>query len=62
MKRTDDMSQVWVHSQKVRNSFEDLVEKLSQLIVDGFGYPIDPDISKVLHAVLLVDSSINVLN
>ena len=62
MKRTDDVSQVWGHSQKARNFFEALLEKLSQVIVDGFGYPIDLDVPKLLHAVLLVDSAINVLN
>ena len=57
------MSQVWGHSQKARNFFKALLEKLSQLlVVDGFGYPIDPDVPKVLHAVFLVDSAINVLN
>ena len=58
----DDVSQVWGHSQKARNFFEALLEKLSQVLVGGFGYPIDPDVPKVLHAVLLVDSAINVLN
>ena len=62
MKRTDDVSQVWGHSQKSRNLFEALLEKLSQVLVDGFGYPIDQDIPKILHVVLLVDSAINLLN
>ena len=62
MKRTDDVSQVWGHSQKARNFFKDLLEKLSQVLVDSFGYPIDADVPKVLHAVLLVESAINVLN
>ena len=62
MKHTDDVSQIWGHSQKARNFFEALLEKLSQEVVDGFGYPIDLDLTKLLHAVLLVDSAINVLN
>ena len=40
VKRTDDVSQVWGHSQKARNFFEALLEKLSQVLVDGFGYPL----------------------
>ena len=62
MKRTDDVIQVWGHYHKARNFFEALLEKLSQVLVDGFGYPIDPDVPKVLHAALLVDSDINILN
>ena len=62
MERTDDVIKVWGHYQKARNFFDDLLEKLNQLLVDGFGYPIDPCITKVLNAVLLVDSAINVLN
>ena len=62
VKRTDDVSQVWVHSQKARNFFEALLEKLSQVLVDSFGYPIDSDVPKVLHSVLLVDSANNVIN
>ena len=61
MKRTDDVSQVRGHSQKARNLFEASLEKLSQVLVDIFDYPIDPDFPKLLHAVLLVDSTINVL-